>query len=81
MIHTKPARHHRMAERPRTATRRRAALPARRIASPSDEHGELPLLEWIAGELQEADGLDSRAALRTAGRLLRQALAAADPSA
>jgi hypothetical protein len=37
---------------------------------------ETPLLDWIAMELREADGLDHDSAMRTAKRLLNEAYAA-----
>ena len=59
------------------------AKPARPAASTMDDHPiqsgrptETPLLDWIALELREADGLDHHRAIRTAERLLDEAYAA-----
>jgi hypothetical protein len=41
-----------------------------------DRRSTDPLLDWIAGELQEADGMDEGTALRAARCILKQAFAA-----
>lgn len=42
----------------------------------STRPSETPLLDWIAQELREADGLDHASAMRAAKRLLNEAYAA-----
>jgi hypothetical protein len=42
----------------------------------SNRSSETPLLDWIAKELQEADGLDHHRAMRAARKLLMEACTA-----
>lgn len=42
----------------------------------STRPSETPLLDWVAQELREADGLDHDSAMRAAKRLLNEAYAA-----
>jgi len=60
-------------QRPAARRQRRSPKPAPRTA--------LPLLDWIATELQCADRLDDRSARRTARQLLDEAFASVDQTA
>ena len=73
MLCTNPVLSHQTVTSPRLAAEPEYRLP--RQAHPD----EYPLLAWVAGELQTADGLDDRGAVRAAHRLLEQAFTQVEP--